>query len=527
MPSLLHELPIASAEAAPDQPALCTAAETLSYAGLVERAGRVVTGLADCGTRPGDRIGLLADKNVDCYVGLYGILMAGCAYVPLDRRAPAERLGYIIGDCDIRVLVCTARGLKALADHADALANVEHVLLLDADEAELAGDCHLLGRAALKALEPSAPRHVVDTDLAYILYTSGSTGRPKGVMISHAVSMSFVRWSARQAGLTAGDRLSGHAPLHFDLSVFDIFSCAKAGATLYPVPEGASTFPSRLNDWMIEQRITVWYSVPSILSMMAKQAGFGDREFPDLRVLLFAGEVFPAKYLKLWLAQCPGTEFMNWYGPTETNVITSYTVDRPAEEIDGPVPIGKTTSNAALYRIDDDGGLVEDPDTVGQLCARGPCVALGYWGDEEKTRAGFLPNERQPWLRERIYKTGDLVKLDADGNYVYLGRADHQVKCRGYRIELGEIETALYRDAAIQEAAVIPVPDDTIGNRLVAFVSSSKFNGSVPDRVVDNVKGFLPHYMLPDRFVALDQLPKTSNGKIDRQALTRQAEQLQ
>jgi amino acid adenylation domain-containing protein len=526
MSSLLHELLIESARTSPERTAIQTSDVSVTYGELVQRAGKVVSQIQRCGSRPGDRIGLLADKCVECYIGLYAILMSGCAYVPLDRRAPADRLAYIIDDCEIKLLVCTRKGLQALTSTSDGIASVEAILLLDADSPDSFAGREVIGATEIASSDPDTSQHIVDTDLAYILYTSGSTGQPKGVMISHAVSMSFVRWAAHQAGVTAHDRISGHAPLHFDLSIFDIFATAKEAATLLPVPDGASTFPSRLTDWMIDKEITIWYSVPSILSMMAKQSGFDARSFPALRVLLFAGEVFPAKYLRMWVAQCPDTTFMNWYGPTETNVITSYTVNTPAGEIDKPVPIGKATANAALFLADDDGNVLEGKGVVGELFARGPCVALGYWGDDSKTREKFSSNTRQPWLRDRVYRTGDRVSVDDDGNYIYQGRADHQVKCRGYRIELGEIEAALYKDKSIQEAAVVPVPDDTIGNRLVAFVSSASFTRAVPVEVIDNVMKFLPQYMLPDRFEVLEQLPKTSNGKVDRQLLSRYAEQL-
>jgi amino acid adenylation domain-containing protein len=526
MPSLLHELLTESAARGPEKIAITTAKASITYAELANRAGKLNTWLTRAGATPGDRIGLLADKNIDCYVGIYGIMMAGCAYVPLDRRAPADRLAYIIGDCGISILVCTKKGIKPLLSNPDALQSLEQIVIADGDGDESVDGCTVVTPSQIDAMDAAAPVHIVDTDLAYILYTSGSTGQPKGVMISHAVSMSFVRWAANQTELAANDNVSGHAPLHFDLSVFDIFSTAKVGATLFPVPDGASTFPGRLTDWMINNEISAWYSVPSILSMMGKQAAFTERKFPHLRVLLFAGEVFPVKYLKIWLAQCPDTVFMNWFGPTETNVITSHTVDVPPEQIDVPVPIGKPTSNAALIRVDDAGNIIDDPSQVGELIARGPCVAVGYWGDEEKTKARFLANTRQPWLADRVYRTGDLVCMDESGNYLYQGRSDHQVKCRGYRIELGEVETALYRDKSIQEVAVIPVPDDLIGNRLVAFVSSPKYDDSVPDTVVDYIKKFLPTYMLPDRYVVMAELPKTSNGKVDRQTLLKSAELL-
>ncbi len=523
MPALIHDLMISAARVAPDRDAVVCAKDSITYSGLVERAGKVVSWLQKSGASKGDRVGLLVDKNVDCYAGLYGIMMAGCAYVPLDRRAPADRLGYIIKDCGITTLVSTVKGFKALEGSADALSTVENIVLMDADETPDVADCNVITRRQLAETDASEPAHVVDTDLAYILYTSGSTGRPKGVMISHAVSMSFVRWAAAEAGVVSNDRVSGHAPLHFDLSTFDIFATAKAGATLYPVPEGASTFPSRLTDWMINNEISVWYSVPSILSMMAKQAKFEERSFKHLKTLIFAGEVFPAKYLRMWLKQCPGVSFKNWYGPTETNVITGYTVDVPADSIDRPVPIGKATDSADLFRVDEDDNIIDDPSVVGELLARGPCVAIGYWGDEEKTRDKFISNAQQDWLRDRVYRTGDLVTMDEHGNFIYQGRVDHQVKCRGYRIELGEIETALYSDQSVQEAAVIPVPDDVIGNRLYAFVASKNGDETVSDSVMNGLKGALPHYMIPDKFIVMNELPKTSNGKIDRQTLSKQA----
>ena len=524
MPALLHELIVTSAANDPDKIAIAEKDASISYRELVDRAGKVETVLAGLGVRHGDRIGLLAHKNIACYTGLYGILMAGCAYVPLDRRAPGHRLGYIVDDCDINILVCTAKGAKTLQKDPESFKSVEHVVLVDSDDESLAAGRNVVTASQIDAVEPAVSDHCVDTDLAYILYTSGSTGAPKGVMISHAVSMSFVRWAAEETELSPDDRVSGHAPLHFDLSVFDVFSTHKMGATLFPVPDGASTFPSRLTDWMINNEISIWYSVPSILSMMAKQPTFEERRFPHLRVLLFAGEVFPAKYLKVWVAHCPDTIFKNWYGPTETNVITSYTVQIPADQINKPVPIGKATRNAALFRIDKDGNRVTDDNVSGELLARGPCVAIGYWGDEEKTRSRFFDNKEQPWLRDRVYRTGDLVTIDENGDIIFQGRADHQVKSRGYRIELGEIEAALYRDQSIQEAAVIPVPDDLIGNRLWAFVASPAFSDEVPNTVIDNVKRFVPPYMVPDHFVAMDELPKTSNGKIDRQKLLGKAE---
>ncbi|MCF6193180.1 MAG: AMP-binding protein, partial [Kangiellaceae bacterium] len=368
---------------------------------------------------------------------------------------------------------------------------------------------------------------IVDSDLAYILYTSGSTGKPKGVMISHHVSMSFVTWASTQTTLRSQDRVSGHAPLHFDLSIFDIFATAKVGGTLLPVPDGASTFPSRLLDWMINNKISVWYSVPSILSMMTQNSKFRSETYPDLRLVIFAGEVFPVPYLKQWLDCLPDLTFMNWFGPTETNVITCYTVALTAEQILSPIPIGSSTDNASLYCLDTEGNLITEPGQKGELYARGPCTALGYWGDDKKTKERFLENSQTPYLKDRTFKTGDIVSLDDNGDYIYLGRNDHLVKSRGYRIELGEIEAAYYQQDMVKEVAIIPFADDLIGNKLVAFavtVASScggaleKYENTQITKLISKI---LPSYMIPASTEIMSSLPKTSNGKIDRQKLTK------
>ena len=523
MTTLLHELLVNAAALAADQVAVETADESVSYARLDHLSDRLAARLLHCRLPKGSRVGLLVRKSMHAYVGLYGILKAGCAYVPLDRQAPLERLAYIIDNCQISVLVVTAQATRQLDQLLESSPGIRYVILLDGEPDFDAAGATVFGAAETFATEPCAGPHIVDTDLAYILYTSGSTGRPKGVMISHAVSMSFVGWALGCAGLTEHDRVSGHAPLHFDLSIFDIFATARARATLLPVADGASTFPTVLTDWMVRNRITVWYSVPSILTMMAKQRTFQSHTFDSLRLVLFAGEVFPVKYLKIWLQIARQTAFMNWYGPTETNVVTSYVVRESPAELETPVPIGKPTSNADLYCIGENGEVVTATGETGELYARGPCVALGYWGDEARTNERFLGNPLQPWLRDRVYRTGDLVHRDENGNYVYQGRIDHQIKCRGYRIEIGEIETALFRIDSVQEAAVIPVPDEEIGNRLVAYVALGAAGRQTSNDILSCIGGFLPKYMLPETVRIEEYLPKTSNGKVDRQELLTRA----
>jgi acyl-coenzyme A synthetase/AMP-(fatty) acid ligase len=338
-------------------------------------------------------------------------------------------------------------------------------------------------------------------------------------MITHLNCLTFIRWVCDTFEPTHADRFSNHAPLHFDLSTLDIFAAMKAGAAVYPVPETLSLFPVRLADWIDECGISIWYSVPSILSMMVLHGMLERRTFEKLKIIFFAGEVFPVKYLRELMKLVPGPSYYNLYGPTETNVITWYKVPELPPEQTKPIPIGKACENMEVFALSENGTVVTDIGKEGELVGRGSCVAMGYWGDPEKTSKGFVVNPAQENFQERIYRTGDIVTLDQDGNYVYVGRRDHMIKSRGYRIEIGEIEAAIYSHPEIKEAAVIPVPDELITNRIKAFIVTH--NGNSLD--AGDVRGYcsekLPHYMVPEIIEFRKDLPKTSTGKINKPAL--------
>jgi amino acid adenylation domain-containing protein len=359
----------------------------------------------------------------------------------------------------------------------------------------------------------------IDSDLAYILYTSGSTGTPKGVMISHRASLTFVDWAAACAGLTEEDRVCSPAPLHFDLSVFDVFAACQAAACMTVVPENTSIFPARLAQWLERERISVWYSVPSVLTMLATHGNLPGFDLSGLRAVVFAGEVFPAKYLNRLMAELPSARYLNWYGPTETNVCTWYEVPPGSAELTAPVPIGKACANTDAFAVTSEGDRVTKPGEEGELYVRGSGLMRGYWGDQEKTRRMLVSNPFQPAYDELAYRTGDLVTLDDEGNFVFLGRRDGMVKTRGYRVELGEVETALYAHPAIREAVVLPVPDELLGNRLRAVISADGAASLTREDVVNHCRRRLPSYMVPDVVEFREALPRTSTGKVDRAGL--------
>ena len=316
--------------------------------------------------------------------------------------------------------------------------------------------------------------------------------------------------------------MTSHAPLHFDLSTFDIYVTIKAGGTGVLVPEKLSIFPVQFVQLLQEERITVTYLVPSILSLMVNYGQLDRGNLSALRLVLFAGEVFPVKYLRQLIAAVPQADYYNLYGPTETNVCTYYKIQPGdlAPNQTQPAPIGVACANMEVFAVDDQGRLVTHPGREGELWVRGSCVAQGYWGDPEKTAGNFVRNPYQPHFDEVAYRTGDIVVLDEGGlNWRYVGRRDHMIKSRGYRIELGEIEAALYTHTGVKEAAVVAIPDELIGNRLRAFVVPVEGNGLTVKELRAYCSTHLPGYMVPESIEFRPELPKTSTGKVNRPLL--------
>jgi amino acid adenylation domain-containing protein len=512
---LLTHAVTAGAERSPDKAAVRFSGKELSYAELEVRTNSLARVLIEQGVTRGDRVGILMNKGLESAVAIYGIMKAGAAYVPLDPFAPAARAAFVIQDCGIRHLLTKDAKARPVQDIIGLGTLLECLIGLSGVEGNVIR-C-ISWDEVYAAPGQSLAHKLTEQDLAYILYTSGSTGTPKGIMHTHRSGLSFAEWAAEEYGLRPADRLSNHAPLHFDLSTFDFFAGAIAGATTVVIPESLTKFPANLSRLMQNEKISVWYSVPFALMQLMERGVLATRDLSALRWLLFAGEVFPTKHLRQLMTMLPQARFSNLFGPTETNVCTYYHVPGPPES-DDPIPIGKACANVEDLVVDADGKLLP-PGEVGELLIRGGVVMKGYWGQPEKTANGFFKRRVFSDFDDVFYRTGDLVHQDEQGNYRYLGRKDRQIKTHGYRVELDEIEVALLAHDCVVEAAVYPVPDGQGSNLIAASVIPPQGATLTESDLVEYLSKRLPPYAIPVEIELAGDFPRTSTGKINRREL--------
>lgn len=493
-------------------------------------------------------VAVLLDKKPESVAAYMGVMYSGNFYVVLDAEMPDARAEAILGTLRpaaiVTDLVHMERAEKMVRNHVSAATSSAEAsqagscnLSDSVAEASQAGSCKTSDSSAeashtaifnLDDLDGDVPvdvlkdirRKMIDTDPAYVLFTSGSTGVPKGAVVSHANIIAYINWYTETFGIDENTVFGNQTPFYFSMSVSDLYSTLKSGATLYIIPKAYFTFPMKLMEFLATYKINTIYWVPSALQIVANYKMFQYAKLPELKKVLFAGEVMPTRPLNYWIQNLPDAMYANLFGPTETtDICTYYIVDRPFKD-DEPLPMGYACDNCDVFVIDSNGCEVSpdvDPETgyssEGELYVRGSFVALGYYGNDEKTRDAFVQNPLNDKYPELVYRTGDLVKYNRYGELVYISRKDYQIKHMGYRIELGEIEAAAGAIDGIRSYACIY---DEADDKIVFIYEGRKKDDA---ELLEAFRRRVPHYMEPGRFVRVTAMPHNANGKIDRKRL--------
>ncbi len=486
-----------TAKRLPEKIALADDKLSLIFSQWLQQAESIGTAIAQAtGSTIRRAVLVFVDRRIEGLVGAMGVVESGNFYVPIDCKMPFERVRLIADVCKpIAAVATTEADLKTL------------------DQIEFAGSRFLYNEVKEYPIDyemlAKIREQIIDLDPVYSIFTSGSTGVPKGVVISHRGMIDLADWLVETFDFTDQDALGNQTPFYFDGSVKDICICLKSGATLNVIGKKYFTFTKHLMPLLNERHITAILWATSAIVMVGNSDILNIALPEHLRLVTFAGEAMPAKQLRTWQEKLPNVRFVNLYGPTEITVdCTYFDVSRQYAD-DEYIPIGKACRNMQVLVLKDDDTKAAVGE-VGELCVRGSGVALGYYGNRAKTDEVFVQNPLNPLYNDIIYRTGDLVKPNADGNLVFVSRKDFQVKHKGNRIELGEIEVAVNAIEGVTNAACI---FDQEQDKLVLYYTTAD---GQPMDIINLVKERIPVYMFPEVVNHLAQMPYNLNGKIDR-----------
>lgn len=489
MAEKLYQLLVNSANQFPDKIAVEEAGgQSVSYADLLQLVQSRMELLLTKDLVDSKIIGVLGSKSIETLSLIFSIAGANKAYLPLDFNSPLSRIQKIISVAQIKFIfsdLSRKNDLESLGYNLYSAINSNWALFRN----ELVCE------------------REVHTDLAYVLFTSGTTGIPKGVCVSDRAAFDFIHWATDQLELNAQHVFSSVAPFHFDLSVFDIFASVKSGAKLILFNSLQIAQPAFLVDTIKKHSISVWYSTPTTLRLMVEFGNYTQESSASLQHIIFAGESYPSsEFVKLQHNSTNKARFYNWYGPTETNVCTSFSVPQGNWNPEQALPIGRATRQ---YESKISDGDIEGT-SQGELLMSGTSLMNGYLNNEQANQHAFVFIDGKKW-----YKTGDLVEWQS-GELVFKGRYDRMIKRNGYRIELNEIEVGLQSCAGLLFAAVVAVhlPESV---KIAAFVSGINESDLIALRA--ELMKVLPAYMIPDKFIILDNIPLNSSQKTDYQAL--------
>ncbi|MBQ7707946.1 MAG: amino acid adenylation domain-containing protein [Lachnospiraceae bacterium] len=486
-----------SAEKYSDKIAIIEEDKNITYSKFNDRCKRVGSFL---GARSffNEPIIMFMDKGIDTLTAFFGAVYAGCFYCLANPELPKNRLSSIKEVLSSRAVITDDEHMELAKEIFEDL---EVYNIKDLKESEI--DDKILAKAYEKH---------IDTDPLYINFTSGSTGVPKGVTIAHRSVIEFIDIFTKTFDFKNEDIIANQAPFDFDVSVKDIYSAIKMGATLVVVPKKYFSNPASLLDYICDNKVTTLTWAVSALCLVTTFHGLSYKVPETVEKVLFSGEVMPVKHLNQWMEHLPDTTFVNLYGPTEITCNCTYHVIERDREYDGKIPIGRAFPNERVFLMTEDGQIINAPNEAGEICIAGTSVGLGYYNNDEQTDKAFALNPNVKGYRERIYKTGDLAYYNEAGELIFNGRKDFQIKYQGHRIELEEVDKAIMEvDGVIRCCTIF----DEEKSKLYAF-----YIGEMDKKELNaKLRETMPVYMMPTFLIQRDEFPMTKNGKIDRKKL--------
>ncbi len=487
----------ATAARTPDKRAFSDGIESLTFHEVLHMARAIGTALLKQGCKEAP-IAILMKRHPNQIAAFYGVIYAGCCYVPLDPDMPSARMDSILHTTGVRVLITDSLGAKKAAS-----------LRFDGavcDASELCREA--IDEGALSSVRDRQ----IDTDPIYVVFTSGSTGTPKGVVACHRSVIDYTESLCRALPFDGDTVFGNQTPLFFDAPLKELMPTLKLGATTYLIPKMLFSFPVRLCAYLNEHGINTICWVVTALTNVSSLGALEAEPPQHLRLVAFGSELFPRAQYELWRHALPNADFYNLYGPTEATGMSFYwKADRALGEQE-PIPVGRPFDNTGFFLLDEEGKEAKKGEQ-GEIYLRGTCVTMGYYNDPERSAEAFLQNPLRPAFRDICYRTGDMGYLNDRGELVFVCRKDRQIKHQGHRIELGEIEQAADLFPTVRQAACIY---DSEGKRILLF-----YTGDADERaLMTHLASRLPRYMIPAVLTRLARMPQTPNGKLDRRALT-------
>jgi acyl-CoA ligase (AMP-forming) (exosortase A-associated) len=519
MDFLIHHMLATSSRQNPGKEALVHGEQRLTYAEVTRRVSGLASGLEQSGLGRGDRLGIYLEASVPQVISIFAASQAAGVFVPINALLFPEQVGHIARDCGMTGLITTKEKLAALASVLPALPALKFVVVVgDATAVRIDFPVFSYNDLCNTDSTKNAKEVCIDKDLAAILYTSGSTGKPKGVMLSHANVIAGSTIVSTYLGITANERILAVLPFSFDAGLNQLMTAFQKGGTLVLIN---FTFAREIVQTLLKEQVTGLAGVPTLWSLLSQPNSTLQRQpLPDLRYVTNTGGAMPQTVLKILRQALPTTKVFLMYGLTEAFRSTYL----PPEELDRrPTSMGKAIPDTEILVVNEQGQLCK-PGEVGELLHRGPTVSLGYWGRPEETDRALRPNPLLPPQMghcEKVCYSGDLVKMDEEGFLYFIGRRDTMIKSSGFRISPTEVEEALFSSGKLRGAAVIGVPDDALGQTIKAFVVAKDGAALLVEDLIAHCGERLPRYMVPKMIEVLEELPKTSSGKVDYPSLRR------